>query len=352
MTEESPRTSEIAALTEALRTRAAVRVNLDELWPLWAQAAPRLIGSPHQAAALAVALGDLSGSGVIELPAHAWDTSTTPPLPRTIAVVGARRPPRDRAWIRFPWRAELGWAASLPSLSDARLRDLIAINDWLAKTADTPSTIVPVRYRSVEVLGDEKALDALAKTAMFAADRLNLDLLACRRVPPPLPAAQVGPGPDLLVVENSDTFWVAMTELRALTGHPIGRVAWGSGNSFPSQVETLTVDVAGQGPIRGTVWYWGDLDPAGLTIAADAHRVADSIGAPAIKPASALWEAMSSRPLQDVGHISWPDNVGHNWLGPNLWDALVPVRDAAARVAQEAVPSDHITRWASSLSHP
>ena len=207
-----------------------------------------------------------------------------------------------------------------------------------------------MRYRSAEILGDEKALDTLAKTMLFGPGRLSFDLLACRRVPAPLPAVQVGPGSDLLVVENSDTYWVAVTQLKRHAGHCIGAVAWGSGNAFPSQVHTLTVDIAGLGPVRGTVWYWGDLDPAGLAIASDASRASAQVDGPPIQPATQLWSAMLSRPLQDAGRISWTDRVGREWLGDELWAAITPVREAAARIAQESVPPQAIATWAVSIA--
>lgn len=91
-------------------------------------------------------------------------------------------------------------------------------------------------------------------------------MLSCVRRPAPLPAIAVGPGEDVLVVENSDSYWVAIDALHYNPKHRIGAIAWESGNSFPSQVAALGVDVAGRGPVTGNVWYWGDLDPTGVAI--------------------------------------------------------------------------------------
>jgi hypothetical protein len=123
-------------------------------------------------------------------------------------------------------------------LSDARLRELIAVNDWLAHTNGGKTSVVPVRYRPAEIFGDEKCLDGMVRTHLFGPGRLSLDLLACVRIPAPLPSIAVGPGPDLLVVENNDTYWVAADTLPNGHGHGhrIGAVAWGCGNAFPSQV--------------------------------------------------------------------------------------------------------------------
>lgn len=352
MTTPAARSAEIAALADGIRATGAVRIRLDDLWPLWAGAAPRLVGDPTQVPALAHALEVLRADGVVELPTTSWDTSTKPPLPRWIAVPAARRTPRHRGWIRFPWRPELGWVASLPTLSDTRLRDLIAINDWLTRTDGGRAPVVPMRYRSAELFGDEKRLDRMARTNLFGPGRLSLQMLACVRRPAPLPAVVVGQGPDVLVVENSDTYWVAVDALTKRCDHPIGAVAWGCGNAFPSQVGALGVDVAGRGPVIGRVWYWGDLDPTGVAIASEAATAAAKANAPPILPAAGLWAALADQPVQDQNQIDWTGTSGHLWLGPELWQRFAHVRDANGRVAQEAVPPRAIDAWASTLDQP
>lgn len=343
--------TEATVMAAALRAHGSVRVGLDALWRLWAAAAPRLVGSAVQAEGLSAVLTELAGDGVITLPVGAWDTSTVPALPQWVAVPEARRARRDRAWTRFPWRAEMGWAASLTDLSDDRFRDLVAINDWLVRTEGMGVPIVPVRYRSVELFGDEKHIDAMERTRLFGASRLSYKLLRCRRIPAPLPAAIVGAGPDVLVVENSDTYWVAVEAMLAARGHPVGVVAWGSGRTFPSQVATLTIDVAGRGPSNGAIWYWGDFDPAGVTTAMEAAEAGDARGL-SIRPAIGLWSAMADRPIQNAGSIRWPPGLGQDWLGSLLWERLSHIREASGRVAEESVPHSAITDWAAGLAEP
>jgi hypothetical protein len=349
MTTVSAWPAEIDALADALRAAGSVRIPIDDLWALWVTAAPRLAGDPAQAAALAAALKALAAKGVVELPANAWDTSTTPSLPKSVRIPAARQTARDRAWMRFPWCHELGWVASLPTMSDTRLHDLIAINDWLVRTNGGNVPVVPVRHRSVEVFGDEKCLESMIRTNLFGIGRLSLHLLACRRVPAPLPAVIIGAGPDILVVENSDTYWVAAEVLGHCGNHPVGVLAWGCGKAFPSQVGALGIDVAGRGPVTGRVWYWGDLDPPGLRIAADAAAAAIAAAAPQIQPAADLWAAMASRPVQNAGDIDWSTAPGSHWLGAQLWDLLAHVCDARGRVAQESVPARTIAAWAASI---
>jgi hypothetical protein len=223
------------------------------------------------------------------------------------------------------------------------------MHEWLVSNRNSP--VVPSRYRSVDLFGDETHLHDLTRTKLFGPGRLSLELLRCHRLPPPLPAIPVGTGPDILIVENSDPYWAAAEVLQATTGHPIRAVAWGSGTAFPAQVETLGVDIAGGGPVTGTAWYWGDYDPRGVRIGADAASASAAHNGVEILPAADLWEAMASRKPQMTGTITWPAAPdAETWLGPDLWTKLEPIRSAEARVAQEAVPIAAIASWARSLN--
>jgi hypothetical protein len=344
------RPSEITALADALAAADRVRIPLGDLWTLWSRAAPRLMGDPQQTTALAAALTELRAQGVVELPSKAWDMSTSPPLPRSVSIPLARRAGRRYPWTQFPWCSELGWVASLPTLTEARFNYLVAINTWLARSRGVPTPVLPMRYRSALLFGDEKRLEAIARTALFGLGRLSMELLACARIPPPLAAAEVGSGPDVLVVENSDPYWMAIEILRASSRHSVGLVAWGAGKSFASQIPTLNVDGAGHGPAQGTVWYWGDMDPDGLAIAVEAANVAVAVGGPSIRPAARLWAAMAESPVQSAGSVVWPAVSGQHWLGTELSNRLDVVRRARGRVAQESVPSSVIAEWALTAS--
>lgn len=324
MTVEGP----AARLGEALTAAGRVRVPLATVQQCWVAAAPELVGSPQQLGDLARALAALADAGAIVLPAKAsWDRATRPPLPRFVTVAANRQPPTATPWRTYPWCAQLGWASSLTKLTATQYHQLVALNTWLARR--TADDVIPMRVRSAEIFDDEKALDGLVKTGLFTTGRLTLELLGCRRYPPPLTVTRTGNGPDLLVIENSDAYWVALDAARTIDG-PIGRVAFGLGAGFEQSIHALVEEP--ERPRR--LWYWGDLDPKGIAIPTRAARTAAAIGLPRLEPASRLWAAMAALSGTDNGKVTWAAATGA-WLGDDLWAATGTVRAAHARVAQE-----------------
>jgi hypothetical protein len=341
----APRPGEAAALAAAVAAAGKATVRLGELLTMWAASAPRLIGDPDQLRALLAALRNQEATGAIRMPVTSWDRTTSPALPNYVSVPAAVRRPGPQPWRKFPWAAPLGWASSLTKMTAGQFDALVAINDWLARTAGADVPVVPHRFRSAEIFGHEKVLDDLAKTRLFGPGRVTYELLTCTRFPAPLAAVAVGSGPDVLVVENSDPYWAAVEALRGAPAGPIGAVVWGSGRSFPSQVPSLAVDVAGTGPLRGTAWYWGDLDPTGVAIAVAADQAAPGL----IRPAGGLWKALAVLEPSEPGKHTWDQlSGGPGWFGVELWEATEPVRSARGRVAQEAVPPSTVAAWAAS----
>jgi hypothetical protein len=219
------------------------------------------------------------------------------------------------------------------TMSDAQHDALVAIHDWLVAGGAT-EPIVPARLRSAEILGDEKALERLATSSLFTRGRLTFELLRARRLPPPLHIVVTGSGPDLLVVENSDPFWVCCDV--ATRSPRIGRVAFGAGQAFLASAAAIALEE--QQPER--VYYWGDLDPKGVTIPTDASRTLATLGIH-LQPAAQLWQAMLLKPHQSRGSVEWRETTG-KWLGFELWAASEPIRKAKARVAQEMLTVDDI----------
>jgi hypothetical protein len=311
-----------------------VRVPAARILEAWSRCAPELLGRPEQLTELDTTLRELAACGELELPgSRSWDRSTTPPVPHFVVIPAARPLPREPHWRTHPWCSELGWAASARTMTDAQYAALVAIHDWLV-AGGAAQPIVPARLRSAEILGDEKALERLATTSLFARGRLTYELLRARRLPPPLHIVETGAGPDLLVVENSDPFWVCCDV--AARSPRVGRVAFGAGQAFLASSAAIALEE--QLPER--VFYWGDLDPKGVAIPTEAARTLTSLGIE-LAPAVPLWYAMILKPQHATGSIEWRDDAG-GWLGGELWTASQSVRKAKARVAQEMLTVDDI----------
>jgi Uncharacterized protein conserved in bacteria C-term(DUF2220) len=331
-------------LGDRLLQRGTVRVDLTVIHAAWATAAPELTGSLESREELAAALHALADDGLVVLPATAWERAPRPPLPKFVTVPAARRAPRTRRWQTMPWHPNLAWVASVPALSDTQLDALAAIDTWLRQPQPPELSVLPVRVRSAEIFGREKLLETLVGSGLFGPGRLSLELLRAQRLPPPLSVHRVGPGPDVLIVENADSFWVCRDIAGCLAG-PIGRVGFGSGRAFVASVAALGLE--DQRP--GRLWYWGDLDPGGVRIAGEAAVVAARSGLPALRPAEPLWHGLSA--LTPEGSASDWRKVTSAWLGEDLWAATTAVREAGGRVAQERLAPDAVRAGMMQLPH-
>ena len=233
-------------------------------------------------------------------------------------------------WTRYPWRRELAFVASLASLTPNQFRMLTRLNDWLASDA-RHGEVVSSRLRSAEIFNQEKYIDELVKSpALFGPGKITYDLLATKRLAPPMYVERVGTGDGFLVVENADPFWAIVDVLRSLDS-PIGRVGCGWGRCAEASIAG-----AGRGGRPKAIWYWGDLDPEGIDIAEGVAATAERFGLPSVRPAVSLWLEMAVVEFQEPGRYSW-DTVSSQWIGAEVWTALAPVRLAGGRVAQEKI---------------
>lgn len=325
-----------------LVTAGRVLCRSDALVAHWAAAAPELVGSIDQTVALREAIDALALAGSVTVPKgrDSWDGSFRPGLPRFVLVANVGQVPREQTWRTHPWREEMGWASSLRTITDHNLAHLMAVNDWLVATKGGHVPVVPQRIRSAEVLGDEKALDALARTALFGPGRLSWALLAAVPVEQPLAIRRVGGGGAVLVVENSDPYWLAVDALRC-RGGPVGLVAWGQGRAGVRSIATL----AQEPDVTGPVWYWGDFDPTGLDIPVAASPAVEAAGLGPIRPAEPLYEAMADhvdRAGPTPGRETWGTKERSAWLGLRLWSRFFTVVETGQRVAQEVVGPEQV----------
>lgn len=325
-------------LADLVRAWPHARVPLLDLWRLLDQADPASRMDARRRTTLAELVTELAEAEVICLPsARSYDRTERPPLPRFVTVA---RPDRDPATPPdVLWHPALSWVPDArPTRS--QLSTVTAINTWLFRSHDDLE--VPVRERSLEIFGDEKALDRLLLTTLFGPGRLSLRLLRARRATPRMFTQTVGDGDELLVVENSDTF-DSLT--RTLTGRPgpIGIVGWGAGGGFEASV--LSID-AGDRRIS-MIHYFGDLDQSGLRIPANASALAVATGLPAVRPAIGLYQALLEIGRPQSGQPPVAPSDAHRlaeWLAPAHRGPAARVLIDGQRLAQEAVGLAYLLR--------
>ncbi|MFC3453066.1 Wadjet anti-phage system protein JetD domain-containing protein [Amycolatopsis speibonae] len=324
------------------------RVRLEELWRLFDTADPASRSAPGRREVLAEVIVELDNVGLLK-PAgvRSWDRSQKPPLPQFVTLPASE--PQESA-LQVVWHHRLAWVEDVRP-TPAQRTHLLALNTWLYEHGHEDLPVVPHRERSVKIFGNEKVLDRLMNTTLFGEGRLSLELLRARRVAPGFIVEAVGPGPVLLVVENSDTFDSLVSVLTAEPGD-VGRVGWGAGGGFEQSVLSL-------GRLRHAVrevWYFGDLDAKGLQIPAGAAALAARENLPEIRPATGLYEAMFHHARPQPGQARLAETKAHilaAWLPAPLRSSAAGHLTGGTRLAQEEVGFTELTagdEWRSDLS--
>ena len=335
----SPLAARLARQAAAARNK---RILVAELFTAAQEHDLSLVGDPAARARFRQALDELAGAFLVTLPSAAsrsgWDVTIEPPLPIWITRVDheAGRPavtPAPRVWPSALEAA--GRIASRPD--EHALLERVA--GWLR---DNPVPVrVPAGERSAELFGDEKALDRYRKTRLFTSGALTQDLLACYDPPLPFASQHVpGNGPViLLVAENLATYTSFLTAARSLDAatRPDLHVAWGTGGSFAQGVMSIPL----LDPLPRYVRYFGDLDLAGLRIAARAARAAAAADLPPVLPAIACYRFLLDGPRHwrrpdDSNRVGQPDyGDACAWLPPALRPQVGELLASGEKIAQE-----------------
>ena len=313
------------------------RVALVELWRIFDQVDPASRTDGRRRGLLADTLAELAQAGRLRLPASgSFERTEQPPLPRFVSL--PEEPPAPPPPRPVVWHPHLSWAPDA-RLTPTQRTVLERVNRWLHTHRDP--LVVPMRERSVEVFGTEKALERLVATSLFAPGRLTLDLLRCRRVAPRFPAAPVGSGELLLVVENSDTFDSLTRALREVPDHRVGSVGWGAGTAFEASVRSVSRESVRE------VRYFGDLDEVGLRVPASAADLARREGLPPLRPATGLYGALLELAVPQSGQRKVAAAAASElatWLAPAHRAAATTLLVGGQRLAQEAVGLAYLLR--------
>jgi hypothetical protein len=287
----------------AIVAGSAVRVSAHDLWRALAKAFPHRTPGPAERQLLLDALRSIEARGSIRLPLERgkrWDRSMVPAVPSSVDVIRERSTPSAFPWRTFPWHQNLHWVAECRSLSTHQLEFLRRVHAGLVDGLFRE--LAPLKYRSLQLTGDEKMLASLATTSLFGPSRLTLEMLACLPDALPLAWEAVGDGGRMVIFENAGPFAVARRVLAKMKLRPYDLIAYGGGRSILAALGHINT----MERIVESIHYVGDLDHAGLDIALSARRCAKDLGLPVVAPAGELHREMLLA-AESFGHPQgWP----------------------------------------------
>jgi len=248
------------------------RTCLAEMW----QVISRVMTLPHggQREALKIVIDELRENGLIEFPKSSklWDKCALPYLPAWVNKPQPKKQVSDVSGVI--WSPELAFLAEQIVRNDS---PWVEVDVWLKKYRGKELTLKPVRERSLDIFGDEKALDHLTALTPFKQRLISLATFRCFYVPEPIPWKPGPPGSSGftgLCVENATTF-DTLCRFNSETGF-WAFVAYGRGNQFVSMTDGLVAVVKEYG--HDQVHYFGDADHEGIEIVARAEKKLNEAG--------------------------------------------------------------------------
>ena len=333
--------STIEFLLENTRGR---KISLSTLRQEFARERPELASSGTFRARLRERLEQLAAAGRITFPSEsgrAWDTVGTPSLPKWVhrppTVKPARVDPATIAWLPV-----MAFARKLQRAADVEVA--MAINDFLVKHRHALQP-VPLKERSLQILGDEKALGRRCRGAALFGGQLKLETIGAFDPAPPLPYEAIGvPGLPVLLLENHHTYW-SFSNWNA-TARRYSAVVYGAGWVISRCGEAVAAVMQHTG---GTgVEYFGDIDPVGIRIAL---KLAAQITEAKLPPLRAA-EELYARAFQDgvrtpLGRTPSRLQIeeARTWLPASLHADIEQLYADGKRIPQESVGLDVLRKW-------
>lgn len=328
----------------------AVRVGAQDLWRALAKVFPHRTPGPAERRLLLDALRSIEARGSIRLPPERgkrWDRSMDPAVPSSVDIVRDQAAPSGFPWRTFPWHPNLHWVVQCRNLSTQQVEFLRRVHDGFVNGMFQEPA--PLKYRSLQLTGDEKMLASLATTSLFGPSRLTLELLACLPDALPLAWEAVGDGGRMVIFENAGPFAVARRVLVEMKARPYDLIAYGGGRSVLAALGHIKTIERSVDAIR----YVGDLDHAGLDIAWCARRCAKELGLPAVVPAGELHRQMLSA-AESFGHPQgWPAQERFaegdrtrilDFLSPEVRGRVDVILKAGRRIPEEVLGPDELRR--------
>lgn len=337
-----------------LTTARGKRLESSILWQHFREAFPYRPGGAENRRWLLTALQEAAAREIIRFPSargNCWDTTLDPPLPTLVWKTQPNETRRDESWREYPWLPQLAWVPQLPMLTQEYEVFLKRVQQELRE--GTLQRLAPMKYRSLQLTGNEKRLGELLRTPLFRPGRLSLELLGCIPDIPPLVLEEIGEAPVALIFENAAMFRVASQVLKQHPCPPYGLIGYGAGMVFERSV--LHFQFVKRPIIR--IEYVGDLDRPGLRIARGAARLAQTEGLPSVIPARGLHRAI----LASVQQFGYPGGLEYDrkerrnasgdkelvsWLPEDVRMECLTIIQAGRRIPEEVLGPDELqTVW-------
>lgn len=195
---------------------------------------------------------------------------------------------------------------------------------------------IPARERSLEIFGDEKAIDSMTGSIFFKRGAISPEALRCFHVPEPIPYTITAGSRTMncLVLENATTYftfrkWNEISRMYSV-------VAYGGGNAFSRSWEGLS-EIEGQ---IHQIEYFGDIDGEGLRIPWAVSKSIKKAGLP-FRLSRPFYETLlkaGEKSRLSGGRSRW-DEAMAEWLadqvGNELAGRIVGVIRQGRRIPQE-----------------
>ena len=326
-----------------MRSGKRLRVPLADLWKAYHTVYGDHAVGVDARAELAAVLRKLQEDGSCRLPASGgkcWDRASQVALPHWIELPDSGEE-REFSWRQYPWRPELAWASQLTSLPQDHLVFLHAVQRGLVEGWFTVRA--PLKYRSLQLTGDEKRLEAYLGSQLFAEGRLSLEVLNCDGPWLPLAWERVSDNPRLIIFENAGSFLVAWRVLKKIANPPFGMVAYGGGFQV-----LRTIPYLAQMPPPEVIHYVGDLDAEGVSIGALFARQVGEAKVTAVVPATEVHAAMFHAAAELGKPTGWPARGKSRsmndglWLAPEIVDRIRQIIERGNRIPEEVLHDGHL----------
>jgi hypothetical protein len=328
----------LVALKNASGGRA--RLKLDAVQAEFLKTFPHFQGSADRRYRLRASLDELAAAGAVRLPADerdGWERAPVPALPKWILFERAPAEQEKRFNHRsFPWVAELAFVAGLRALHDPE--EVRRIHEFL-RNGGRQRPIVPVKERSYEIFGDEKRLDSLLNSQLFAEGRLTLEMLRCRQVPaslPCVPAARDAKEP-WLILENESTFH-SFCRLNRLVNQHSG-IVLGSGLAVLRATEFLAglLQPTSDEDVKQFL-YFGDLDRDGIQIPFQLNRrLRDQFGIQ-VRPGEQYYQwLLEARGIESPASVTERHSAAVTWFPSSMRERIRMALRQTRPVVQEAI---------------